>query len=132
MRRSGELTRFTRLALVGLSGVVINLGAYWLLTRFAGINNYLALAAGFEASVVSDFVLNRFFTFSNRRSAKALPFPVQFVKFNIISLGGLGIQEGSLWLFNTVIGLHDVIAVGIGIVIAALLDNFLNSWFTWK
>jgi len=132
MKRSGELSRFVKLALVALSGVLINVGAYWLLTRFAGINNYLAVAIGFEASIISDFLLNRFFTFSGRRTGRTLPFPVQFVKFNIISLGGLAIQEGSLWLFNSAIGLHDVIAVGIGIVIAALLDNFLNSWFTWN
>lgn len=132
MKRSGELARFVKLALVALSGALINLGVYWLLTRFAGINNYLAVLIGFEASVIWDFLLDRFFTFSDRRTATALPFPVQFVKFNIISLGGLAIQEGSLWLFNSVIGLQDVIAVGIGVVIAALLDNFLNSWFTWK
>jgi dolichol-phosphate mannosyltransferase len=132
MRRSGELVRFIKFILVGGSGVFVNLGAYWLLTRMADLNNYLAVAFSFEASVISNFLLNHFFTFSDRRARGAFPFLLQFVKFNIISLGGFGIQEGSLWLFNSVLGVHDVVAVAIGIVIATLWNFFLNSWFTWK
>jgi dolichol-phosphate mannosyltransferase len=132
MKRSGELARFIKFVAVGLSGVVVNLGAYWIFTRVAGLNNYLAVAFSFEASVISNFLLNNFFTFSDRRARGALPFLGQFVKFNIISLGGFLIQEGSLWLFNGIIGIHDVVAVGIGIVIATLWNYFLNSWFTWK
>ncbi len=132
MKRSGELARFIKFVAVGLSGVVVNLGAYWIFTRVAGLNNYLAVAFSFEASVISNFLLNNFFTFSDRRARGALPFLAQFVKFNVISLGGFLIQEGSLWLFNGIIGIHDVVAVGIGIIIATLWNYFLNSWFTWK
>lgn len=132
MQRSGELLRFIKFAVVGGTGVLVNLGTYWLLTRFATINEFGALAISFEASVVSNFLLNNFFTFSDRRVNKAFPFAVQFVKFNVISLGGLGIQEGCLWLFHTAAGLNDILAVGIGIVLATLWNYLLNSWWTWK
>ena len=132
MKRSGELARFIKFIAVGLSGVLVNLGAYWLFTRALGLNNYVSVAFSFEASVVSNFLLNNFFTFRDRRGQGALTLFIRFIKFNIISLGGFLIQEGSLWLFNGVLGIHDVVAVGIGIIIATLWNFFLNSWFTWK
>lgn len=132
MKRTGELLRFIKFALVGTSGVEVNLGSYWLLTRLLHINQFIALGISFEVSVVSNFLFNNFFTFADRRVSRALPFLVQFVKFNIISLGGLGIQEGSLWLLHTILNIHDIIAVAIGIVVATLWNYLLNTWWTWK
>jgi dolichol-phosphate mannosyltransferase len=132
MRRTGELVRFLKFCLVGGSGVGVNLGIYWLMTRWLYLNRFTALAISFEASVVSNFLLNNFFTFFDRRISKPLPLLVQFVKFNLISLAGLGIQEGSLWLLNSVLNVNDIIAVFIGIILATLWNYLLNTWWTWK
>jgi dolichol-phosphate mannosyltransferase len=132
MRRSGELIRLIKFAAVGGSGVLVNLASYWILTRFAHFNDFTALAVSFEASVISNFLLNNFFTFADRRVTRAFPFLIQFVKFNIISLGGLGIQEACLWLLHTTWGAPDMLAVVIGIVIATIWNYALNSWWTWK
>jgi dolichol-phosphate mannosyltransferase len=132
MKRSGELIRLVKFAAVGGSGVLVNLASYWLLTRFVHLNDFAALAVSFEASVVSNFLLNNFFTFADRRVSRTLPFLAQFVKFNIISLGGLGIQEGALWLLHTTWGMNDMAAVGIGIILATVWNYGLNSWWTWK
>jgi dolichol-phosphate mannosyltransferase len=132
MRRRGELTRFLKFCIVGASGVGVNLGSYWFITRFLYMNRFTALAISFELSVISNFLLNNFFTFSDRRTSKLLPFLTQFVKFNVISLAGLGIQEGSLWLLNSVLNVHDMVAVFIGIVLATLWNYLVNVWWTWK
>jgi dolichol-phosphate mannosyltransferase len=132
MRRSGELVRLIKFVAVGGSGVLVNLGSYLILTRFAHLNEFTALAASFEASVISNFLLNNFFTFADRRVSRPLPFLVQFFKFNIISLGGLGIQEASLWLLHTTLGANDVVAVVIGIALATIWNYALNTLWTWK
>ncbi|HEX9976254.1 MAG TPA: glycosyltransferase family 2 protein [Dehalococcoidales bacterium] len=132
MRRAGELVRFLKFCVVGASGVLVNLGSYWLITRFLHLNQFAALAISFEASVVSNFLFNNFFTFSDRRVSKPLPLLVQFVKFNFVSLAGLGIQEGALWLLNSVLNVNDIIAVLIGIILATLWNYMLNTWWTWK
>jgi dolichol-phosphate mannosyltransferase len=132
MRRSGELERFIMRIAAGVSGMLVNLAIYWLLTRYPGLNRYLALVVGFEVSFMWDFLLVRLLASSDRRSGKTLPFARQFVKFNMISLVGLGLQAGSLWLFNSVIGIPDIAAVAIGIVIGTLCNFFLNSWFAWN
>jgi len=132
MKRTGELWRFFKFIIVGGSGVVVNLGSYWLLTRFANLGRPPALAVAFELSVISNFLLNNFFTFADRREARVGPFLLQFVKFNVISLVGLGIQEGCLWLLNTVLHINDIIAVLVGIILATLWNYFTNNRWTWK
>jgi dolichol-phosphate mannosyltransferase len=126
------LVRLIKFVVVGGSGVLVNLASYWLLTRVVGLNAFGALAVSFEASVISNFLLNNFFTFADRRVSRTFPFVVQFVKFNIISLGGLGIQEGALWLLHTTWGINDIAAVVVGIVLATIWNYGLNSWWTWK
>ncbi len=132
MRRSGELVRIFKFCVVGGSGVIVNLGVYTLLTRLCHLNEFGAQAISFEASVISNFLLNNFFTFADRRMARPTALILQFLKFNTISLAGYGIQAFSLWLFFTVIGINDIIAVAIGIIFATIWNYLLNTWWTWK
>ena len=135
MRRKSEHWRFAKFIAVGLSGVVVNLGIYWLLTRFGGLSSgYLDIlfsAIAVELSIISNFTLNDFFTFHDRRK-RGGNFPFRLLKFNIISLVAVGIQLGSLWLFHHVIGINDIIAQGIGIIIGFIWNYIANSLWTWK
>ncbi len=132
MKRSGELLRFIKFIVVGGSGVVVNLGTYTLLTRLLHMNEYGAQAIAFETSVISNFLFNNFFTFADRRANRVSNLLGKFIKFNLISLAGYGIQAASLWLFHFVIGWNDIVANGIGIIIATLWNYLLNMLWTWK
>ncbi len=136
MKRKGEHWRFLKFIGVGLSGVVVNLGVYTLLTRFAGLGqgylDLIASAIAVELSIISNFILNDFFTFSDKRGKGLANFLKRLLKFNFISLIGVGIQLGSLWLFHHVIGINDIIAQAIGIIIATLWNYVGNSLWTWK
>ena len=57
---------FTRYTLVGSSGVLVNLGIYILLTRHFALPKELAPIIAIEASVLSNFFLNNFWTFKKR------------------------------------------------------------------
>ncbi len=136
MKRKGDLWRLIKFCLVGGSGVLVNLGVYWLLTRFGGLGKgYLDLissAIAMELSIISNFTLNDFFTFPDKRGKGIINFLTRLYKFNIISLIAVGIQLGSLWLFHHVVGIHDVIAQAIGIVIGTIWNYAANSLWTWK
>jgi dolichol-phosphate mannosyltransferase len=132
MRRTGEFWRFVKFAVVGGSGVLVNLGVYWLITRLLHMNIYGAQAVSFEASVISNFLLNNFFTFADRRVSRTLSFIVQFLKFNVISLAGYGIQVAALFLLHTVLGIHDVVALAIGIIVATVWNYLVNLGWTWR
>ncbi|MFA5308262.1 MAG: glycosyltransferase family 2 protein [Dehalococcoidales bacterium] len=132
MRRTGELAMFLKFVAVGLSGVVVNEGAYWLLTRFGGLEtlNWLANLIGIETSIITNFVLNDSFTFRQKRSVS--PFIVRLLKFNLTCAAGASIQWGLFMFFTRVTGLYDLLANFIGIVVAFLVNYFINRNWTWK
>jgi dolichol-phosphate mannosyltransferase len=139
MRRSGEMLRFLKFALVGGSGVLVNEGTRLILTTWAGMAYpYDAIAApiGIELSIITNFVLNNYFTFSDRRAKGAGAFFRRLVKFNVISLVGAAIQYGIYLALTRGAGWVEApfptLANLIGIAIAMAWNFFSNSWWTWK
>lgn len=111
---------------VGGSGVVVNLSVLSL-ALLAGLPEWLCLAAGIGTSLVTNFLLNRRFTFSYARHAPMLR---QFVGFVSASLLGLVIN------YSVALALHKtVLAEGqFGLQLAALAGiaagmgfNFLGA-----
>jgi dolichol-phosphate mannosyltransferase len=144
MRRQGELTRFIKFAIVGLSGVGVNVGLYWLLTRFlgftpldsAGIGNILsgnlALTISIETSIITNFILNNYFTFADRNQRGIKFFFGRLLNFNLICLAGALIQIGVTNLLAVGLGLYDLLSLIIAIAVAMLWNYLLNNWWTWR
>jgi dolichol-phosphate mannosyltransferase len=132
MARTSELTRFVKFCAVGLSGIIVNQGFLWLLTEFGGPKYYVSALFGIEASIISNFILNDYFTFKDRRTGKSKSFLLRLLKFNAICLSGAGIQYGLLLLFTSVFGVYYLISNLIAIVVAFLWNYFVNSWWTWR
>lgn len=132
MRRKGELWRFLKFIGVGLSGVVVNEGILWLLTEFASIPYYLSSLVGIEASIISNFTLNDYFTFADRRTGKTGSFILRLLKFNVTCAAGAGIQYGLLLLLTSVFGINYLISNLIGIVVAFAWNYTLSLVWTWR
>ena len=132
MRRNGEHLRFLKFIGVGLSGVVVNEGILWLLTEFARVPYYLSSLVGIEASIISNFILNDYFTFADRRTGKSRSFISRLLKFNLTCAAGAGIQYGLLLLFTSVFGVPYLISNFIGIVVAFIWNYTLSLVWTWK
>lgn len=87
--------KFFKFGLVGVSGVVVDFGVTWLLKEQLRLNKYIANSAGFGCAVVSNYVLNRIWTFHSSDPHVGL----QFAKFAIVALIGLGMNNGIIfWL----------------------------------
>ena len=138
MRRSGEVMRFIRFLIVGGSGVVVNEGARFLLTRFAGLaypRDVIAVPIGIEVSIITNFILNYYFTFADCRGQGAKSFFGKLIKFNFISLLGAGVQYAIYLALTRGAGWeapYDILANLIGIAIAMFWNFFANNWLTWK
>jgi dolichol-phosphate mannosyltransferase len=144
MRRKGELWRFIKFCLVGASGIVVNVGLYWLLTRFAGftplddavagniLSGNVALTISIEVSIITNFILNNFFTFADRNTRSIIVFLGRLIKFNLICLIGALIQIGVTNLLAVGLGLYDLLSLVIAIVVAMLWNYLLNTWITWR
>ncbi len=146
------LKRFLKFAVVGGSGVFVNLGIYFLLTRPTGLvdslwGRNLAYALSVELSILSNFLLNDRWTFRDR--CEGVAFRHRFLRFHVVSAVGFLINWGvfamlnwavehgsvqllgSIQLFGKPQNLDDMLAAMIGIG-AALSWNFAaNLLWTW-
>jgi len=144
MRRTGELFRFIKFALVGGSGIVVNYGLYLILTRFAGfsplddavtssiISGNLAMVISIETSIITNFILNNYFTFADRNVGGIKALLGRLFNFNLICLIGGLIQIGVANLLAITFGIYDLIAIPIAIIVAMLWNYLLNNWWTWR
>jgi dolichol-phosphate mannosyltransferase len=147
------LVRFVKFGIVGGSGVVVNLGIYFLFTRGLGwqeslLGKNLSYLLSVEVSILTNFLLNDFWTFADRRQADR--WRTRFFRFHVVSLVGMAVNWGIFAALNWLIasgrlelmgnlslwGWHanvdDLIAACLGII-GAMAWNFLaNLLWTWR
>src|SRR5687768_16568853 len=121
---------FIKFAIVGLSGVVVNLGVFTLLLQ-ANINKYLASPISIEASIITNFLLNNYWTFRWRKSPDHVR--IKGLKFNAVSLISLGVSYSTFVVLSVLFpatspAIHQLA----GIAPAMFINYFLNSYWTFK
>jgi len=132
MRRKGELMRLLKFIGVGLSGVLVNEGILWSLTEFGGLRYYFSSIIAIEASIISNFILNDRFTFSDRHTKNSGSFSKRLFKFNVTCAAGAAIQYGLLILLTEFAGLNYLVSNLIGILVAFVWNYVMSLIWTWK
>ncbi len=132
IRSERETERFIKFCMVGLSGVVVNLGILALLTEVAGLFYAFSNAIAVELSIINNFAWNEVWTFRDRRTSAHRSVAGRMMKFNLVCLMGFGINEGILILFTEIAGLYYILSAILGIIAATLFNFILNKWWTWK
>ncbi len=149
-----ELERFLKFAVVGAIGAVIDLGLTNILLQFVfhpqpGDDRpvQIATAIGFITAVISNFILNRYWTYPDSRSR---PIAAQLTQFFVVNAVGLGIRELVVTLLNTPfamllkkvagtwinsdmqVRLGANMAIMIALVIVMLWNFFVNRYWTYN
>lgn len=120
---------FLKFALVGISGVAVNLLTLEMLLQY-GMNPFVASPVAIEASIVSNFMLNNFWTFRRRGPGHQLH--VRGLRFNLVSLVSLGVSY-SAFVILTLLNPDSPPQLNqlAGIAPAMLVNYFLNSYWTF-
>jgi dolichol-phosphate mannosyltransferase len=121
---------FIKYSLVGLSGVAVNLGVFTLLVMF-GVNKYLASPVAVEISIISNFVLNNYWTFRWRKISDRIQ--IRGLKFHAAALVGMAVSFSTFVFLSLVFPrtppqVHQLIAIAP----AMLVNYFLNSYWTFR
>ena len=118
---------FIKFNVVGLTGVFVNEG---LLIALQSVGVYLLTASSIaiEASILSNFVLNDFWTFRDRRTGHLA---VRLVKFNTLMLVGLAVNLLIVYAATSYFGVAAAIANLGGIAAAFLLRYGLSVKYAW-
>jgi dolichol-phosphate mannosyltransferase len=126
LRDSGTFLRFL---VVGLLGVIVNLGAFLGLMEL-GVGKFLASPIAIEISILTNFLLNNYWTFAARDARTALP--IRGLRFNLVSLLALGVSYTTFVLLSLLFpSLHPTIPQLLGILPATAVNYLLNSYWTW-
>jgi dolichol-phosphate mannosyltransferase len=132
IKRRGELSRVAKFALVGLSGVGVNIAILYLLTESAGLHYLASAAIAIEVTIISNFSLNDYFTFTDKRAPGIKGFFKQLGKFNLVSLFGLVINTAVLVLFTEVFGVYYLVSQLFGVAAASAWNYLGDVWWIWK
>lgn len=121
---------FLRFSAVGTTGVVVNLVSFTKLMNM-GLSKFIASPLAIELSIITNFLLNNFWTFRNRDNDDRIH--IRGVKFNVVSVLSLGVS------YATFVALSRLDPAGIpqvhqaaGILPATFVNYFLNSYWTFK
>ena len=131
MRAGGEASRFLKFSLVGVSGIVVNLGLLWILTEMVGLFYLISAAFSIETSILSNFALNELWTFRDRvGSTKGIL--KRALKFNMICVVGLMINIAILAALTELLGIYYMISALFGIAGAMLWNYVMSAMWTWR
>lgn len=125
--------QFFRFCVVGGIGFVINTLGLRFFAESAHWHPAAASAAGAEFAIISNFILNNFWTFQEKKITVPIRMVLKFLQFNLTSVGAIIIQFVVVWLGVKLFGrplymLYFVIAVSIGLV----WNYFMYTHLVWK
>ena len=127
VKDSPEDRRFYYFAMVGLSGVFVNMFIYYILTR---LHWEVKIAAFISASIamLCNFILNDKITWANVSSNSIW---TRGSKYIITSVIGIGINIMVLHVFYYQLHLNHLLSNLIGISCAVLWNYSINNLWTW-
>jgi dolichol-phosphate mannosyltransferase len=125
-----KMKEFMKFAVVGGSGVLVNMGCFYVFTRYAGIRIEFASPMAIEISILTNFFLNNAWTFRKRDTK--IGFAGRILRYHLVTAVAGLVNYLTLLLLTHVAGLHDLVSNLIGIILGTFINFFLNSLWTWR
>ena len=122
------IIQFIKFCVVGASGLLVDFGITYLCKEKIKLNKYIANSLGFIAAASSNYLLNRMWTFENTDPNIS----TQYLLFIIISLIGLGINNGLIYLVLRKRDYNFYIVKVFAIAVVTLWNFFMNFFFTFQ
>ncbi len=127
------ITKFVKFGLVGASGMVVHFAVLYFFREIVGLNDFVANTIGFITAATTNYFLNRWWTFRSQEKQVA----VEYLKFILVSVIGLGINNGTLWLGGKLLPEWNddwrfYVLWGFAVGVTTLWNFFGNMLFTFK
>lgn len=125
---------FIRFAVVGLSGLVVDLGVFALLHKPLGLALTTSAMLSTEVAIINNFLWNDLWTFSDVSQEQQLISQQlqRFFKFNLICSFGLILNSLIVnWLFYR-FGVNEYIAKLVAIACVTLWNFWVNLKLNWQ
>jgi len=117
-----------KFGVTGTSGLFIDFILTWCFKDGLHLNKFLANAIGFTAAVLSNYFINRYWTFKVRKAHIVRQLPA----FVAVSLIGLFLNSGFIYVFNNLLLIDFYISKAIAVLLVFFWNFAANYFFVFK
>jgi putative flippase GtrA len=110
---------------------LINIAAYYCLTRFAGLNEYASNIIAIILAVLAAYISNKLWVFESRSFSPKILIP-EMLKFFGCRAFTMLLDMGILWLGMGVLGIYDLIVKIISNIIVIIVNYIASKFFIFK
>ncbi len=123
-----KILAFIKFGITGVSGLTIDFALTWFFKDELNFNKFVANGIGFTAAVISNYFINRNWTFKANRSKPVL----QFTAFFTVSLIGLLLNSAIIFLLDNMLYINFYISKAVAIFIVFFWNFSANYFFVFK
>lgn len=115
-----------KFGIVGFIGMGWDFLITYLLKEKLKINKFVANSIGFSCAVINNFILNLYWTFNVSGNTSDY-----FVRFILISLIGLGLNNFFVWLFNERFNVNFYVSKVLAVFCVFVWNFTANNYFNF-
>lgn len=120
------LAQFMKFGVVGVIAFAIDYGLLAFCTEVVGLNYLVSATIGFIVSVVFNYFASMHYVFTHRDDLSRRR---EFVIFVFLSLVGLGLNDGCMWVGVELLGAHYLIMKFFATAVVALWNFGTRKYF---
>jgi dolichol-phosphate mannosyltransferase len=130
----GHTQRFLRFAVVGCSGVFVDLAVFYLLRNSLSLGLTRSTLISAEVAILNNFLWNDLWTFGDisRRQQGLRQRLKRLLKFNVICLAGVILQALVVNLLFNLLKVDQYLAKLIAIALVTLWNYWINLKLSWR
>lgn len=95
---------FIKFVVVGFLGFFVDFGISWLMIEHLHKAVWVGTLVSTETAILSNFLLNNYWSFAHKKIEGSGSFVKSFLKFNLVSSGSIAIQTGGMQLLTIIFG----------------------------
>ena len=126
---------FIRYVIVGFIGFGVDFGVSYLFIDVWHKTLWLGTLVSTESAIISNFILNNYWSFAHKRLEHKGPvLALNFLKFNLVSSGGILIQTIGITILASVFGRNLWVVYKVLIITLIIIpySYFMYNKFIWK
>ena len=124
--------RFITFTFVGVSGIVVNNAILYYANEYLHVPIAFASLIAIQIAIFNNFTWNHRFTWTDREMTGFQAIRTGLLKFTLVSWIAGGLNWVILLILHHSFGLHYIVANLIAILIASVLNYFLNDLWTFR
>ncbi len=118
------IIKLIKFIIVGCSGLIIDFLLTYVCKEKLVLNKYISNSIGFTNACISNYILNRIWTFSSQNPNIS----TEFITFIFVSIIGLIINNSLLWLIHNKFNINFYLSK-FGAIILTTIWNFLANYY---